>query len=465
MEISQQIFPCYRNDLQWSDIFMTNYFNHAIEYIEKNLNESINLKQCANFSFLSLRQLYREFYNKTGYPIHDYIRKRRINNACSDLKNTDKPITEIAISNGFDLISSFNKIFKRTVGFSPIEYRNKDMFFYFPPFSSDDIKDGVYQVVVEKAETEIGVCGTFFADNLNEIEQKAFNALKSIIATANKNEMKFKLYGKTSLYKNKDNIHGYNLFISTPDFDFWKQGMLYSGFTLIYEDVKESNYYLYITTKADNCIIQKNWDFIYNSWLPKSVFFCEKKICYEEYIFDKNLKHKKMRLSLPVSKKENHKIIVGYEPEFTFAVCAMSGENAEQKASTKIAEWVKDKQVRNITKLFITTLLNQTKITQSHTDLKPDVVYECGVGVSADTIVCDKNIYIRTIPSGLYAKLSDTSHGDADYFVNKIVNWLKNCKIYEQAGNAHIIYTISFCVTTMDVYLPINFVINGKVKV
>lgn len=69
-------------------------------------------------------QIYRKKYNMTP---KQYINKLRVRNACHRLKYTDYTIKSIAISCGFDSYEYFVGVFKKIVGCTPTEYRNKNM--------------------------------------------------------------------------------------------------------------------------------------------------------------------------------------------------------------------------------------------------------------------------------------------------------------------------------------------------
>jgi YesN/AraC family two-component response regulator len=54
-----------------------------------------------------------------------YLQKVRINNACRLLANTNNKIEEIAHFVGYSDTKFFNSIFKKVLGSTPREYRNK----------------------------------------------------------------------------------------------------------------------------------------------------------------------------------------------------------------------------------------------------------------------------------------------------------------------------------------------------
>ncbi|ASA25175.1 AraC family transcriptional regulator [Paenibacillus donghaensis] len=73
----------------------------AIDYIEEHLNEPIQLEELAKTCYISLMQLYREFQRTSGHSIKDYIRKRRISNACIEIKYSPLPITGTLTAGSF----------------------------------------------------------------------------------------------------------------------------------------------------------------------------------------------------------------------------------------------------------------------------------------------------------------------------------------------------------------------------
>ena len=67
-----------------------------------------------------LATCFREHYGST---IGEYLRKLRIDFACSQIRDSDRPLTEIALSAGFCDQGHFSRSFKQHLGMSPSEYR------------------------------------------------------------------------------------------------------------------------------------------------------------------------------------------------------------------------------------------------------------------------------------------------------------------------------------------------------
>jgi len=95
----------------------------SIEYIERNLNKKIELEDLAEKAFLSKYHFHRVFHAIVGEPVGEYVRKRRLSEAASELVNTDDKIVNIALKYQFSSQESFTKAFKKLYGIPPREFR------------------------------------------------------------------------------------------------------------------------------------------------------------------------------------------------------------------------------------------------------------------------------------------------------------------------------------------------------
>ncbi len=77
-----------------------------------------NISDEAHFSKFHFIRLFKAIYGKTP---HQYLTLVRIQKAI-ELLQTGKPVSEVCYSVGFDSLSSFSGLFKRTVGILPYEY-------------------------------------------------------------------------------------------------------------------------------------------------------------------------------------------------------------------------------------------------------------------------------------------------------------------------------------------------------
>lgn len=120
------------NMMKNSDGETTNY-NHSrrqiskiksiLTYIRNNYDSQITLDELSKIAGMSPRYFCRAFSAMTGKTPIAYLNYYRIECAGEFLKLTDKTVTEIAISCGFNDMSYFSKQFKRYKHLTPSQYR------------------------------------------------------------------------------------------------------------------------------------------------------------------------------------------------------------------------------------------------------------------------------------------------------------------------------------------------------
>lgn len=96
----------------------------VIQYLKKNYAYEITLSELANLIPMSEGQFCRVFKQYMKMSPMQYLLRFRILQSCRLLQETDKKIGEIANLTGFNNISYFNKVFLKTIGCTPKEYRN-----------------------------------------------------------------------------------------------------------------------------------------------------------------------------------------------------------------------------------------------------------------------------------------------------------------------------------------------------
>lgn len=101
----------------------------AISYIEANLNEKLDLATVADAVCYSKYHLHRMFTDTVGITPHDYIRRRQLTEAARLLVFSKKPIIEIALTAGCESQQAFTSIFKSMYKQTPMEYRQKEVFY------------------------------------------------------------------------------------------------------------------------------------------------------------------------------------------------------------------------------------------------------------------------------------------------------------------------------------------------
>jgi len=96
----------------------------AIDFMEANLERSIDLAAIASAANLSPSHFARQFRARIGMAPHRYLVQLRTERAKRLLTETGEPIAEIAFSCGFANQEHLTRLFKRIVGTTPAGYRN-----------------------------------------------------------------------------------------------------------------------------------------------------------------------------------------------------------------------------------------------------------------------------------------------------------------------------------------------------
>ncbi len=98
--------------------------NHAIEFIDANLHRKVTLDEIAAAANLSPSQLIRLFKAEINTTPVAMLNRKRIRAARRALRETNRPIADIAAEFGYADQSHFARQFKRAMGQTPNAYRN-----------------------------------------------------------------------------------------------------------------------------------------------------------------------------------------------------------------------------------------------------------------------------------------------------------------------------------------------------
>ncbi len=95
----------------------------AFHHIHSHFRSSLTLSLVAETASMSVSSFVRIFKKKTGLTFVDYVNSLRLSHACGLLKEGRLSLLDIALSSGFNNQSHFNRVFKKTHGVCPGEYR------------------------------------------------------------------------------------------------------------------------------------------------------------------------------------------------------------------------------------------------------------------------------------------------------------------------------------------------------
>jgi AraC family transcriptional regulator len=97
--------------------------NKVIDYIHANLGDELQLSTLAEVADTNLYHFARAFKQSTGESPHQYVLRRRVEQAKHLLRDPQISVIEASARTGFVDQSHFSKVFRRIVGASPSVYR------------------------------------------------------------------------------------------------------------------------------------------------------------------------------------------------------------------------------------------------------------------------------------------------------------------------------------------------------
>lgn len=116
----------------------------VITYIGHHLNENFTLDQLSEIACFSRFHFHRLFTAYTGLSFKQYVRWLRLKRAAHQLiVEKDKKIIEIAMDAGFESHEAFSRVFKKTCGMSPNQFRQDNNWAYWDqsPYQLPQIED------------------------------------------------------------------------------------------------------------------------------------------------------------------------------------------------------------------------------------------------------------------------------------------------------------------------------------
>ncbi len=122
--LKQQNLTTHRKDKGYSK---TNPFADVFQYIRSRLQQKIMVDDLCRIACMSKSNFYRMFVETYGISPVQLINEERINYAKQLLLDDTISIKEVGFASGFSDPNYFTRIFKKTTGMSPGEFRNIEM--------------------------------------------------------------------------------------------------------------------------------------------------------------------------------------------------------------------------------------------------------------------------------------------------------------------------------------------------
>lgn len=119
--------PSYGSDKICQDpsTYMTKECARIKEYLDINYSEPITLDTLTELTHMNKYYMAHSFAKYTGQSPIQYLNQRRMEAACTLLKDTDHSISSISSTVGFSSQSYFTQAFRKKYGMTPIKYRQQ----------------------------------------------------------------------------------------------------------------------------------------------------------------------------------------------------------------------------------------------------------------------------------------------------------------------------------------------------
>jgi len=114
---------CQHPSVSMMPVATTAALKQAMVWMADSISEPLQLDDLASLLAISPKTLSRRFQSELGMTWSDTLRRLRMIRAIEELADSEKQITQIALTVGYTSISAFNKTFKEFTGQTPTAFR------------------------------------------------------------------------------------------------------------------------------------------------------------------------------------------------------------------------------------------------------------------------------------------------------------------------------------------------------
>lgn len=97
----------------------------ARDVMDRDHRTELDIAALARVACCSEAHFIRTFKTTFGETPHRYLQRRRVERAMALLRQTDRPVTQVAWDVGFASLGTFSRTFSAVVGCSPSEFREQ----------------------------------------------------------------------------------------------------------------------------------------------------------------------------------------------------------------------------------------------------------------------------------------------------------------------------------------------------
>ncbi|MDX5481742.1 MAG: AraC family transcriptional regulator [Hymenobacteraceae bacterium] len=97
----------------------------VVQFLVEESHRQLTLEEVASVANMSREAFCRFFKDRTRKTLVTFLNELRVSNACQALLHSDQTIASIAFTCGFANLSHFNRVFSKTTGITPREFRRQ----------------------------------------------------------------------------------------------------------------------------------------------------------------------------------------------------------------------------------------------------------------------------------------------------------------------------------------------------
>ncbi len=278
-------------------------------------------------------QIYRAFLASVGCTPKEYLRRRRLSTALSRLRTSDMPDVQVAYSCGYSSQQAMCREIKSRLGMTAGEYRRSEYLYYFPPYNAGCRS----YLTVSRQSIPALIELHYISASFVKLESRAAAAFLNQNPTYSGH-----LFGRDG--GQSGSRFRYTLYAEPLDglnTDEFIVGSTLPGYDAVMAVVSAHN---------DEREISDTWDWLYTHWLPYSSYryageenpaSVTENTYFEEYLFRAGQPYR-LKLYLPVVRREELWKLRLKEADFTFLTCTAVGADAEAKASRTLVESMRE---------------------------------------------------------------------------------------------------------------------------
>lgn len=119
------LYVCRHLSPALAPVYLSPPLQKALSYIQLHFKEELDLKALAKEAGLSAGYLSKVFHDTTGKTFKEYVNALRMQYAVKLLRHSDRSISEICYSSGFQSLPNFLRQFKDRYHTSPGKYKKQ----------------------------------------------------------------------------------------------------------------------------------------------------------------------------------------------------------------------------------------------------------------------------------------------------------------------------------------------------